>query len=505
MKIFNWFKRIIARIEDPLIPLGYFILIFISSMTLRNFLEIFSDSPELPFRLFSENSPLFFAANYSLAISFAHYYVFWIFTFLLLSLLFSWITKTNILLAIKALFAGSLIIIITPLFDLMLTRGRGIEIAYAHPENLFYLFPLPEIVTPGMLATSICGVILSFSYCAAKTKKWVSGLLAAAVLYILLILLSALPAIIKAYHPLPIIRTLGIGIFLEIIVILFLAKPAYMRAVLSGLRCLRMGYYLAMFFLGISISRAGFIQSLTDNFSCLILTVIAFVLSWIGAIMLNDVEDYEIDIISNKDRLLVKNIFTKNQLQNLSLWLFAAACIFAAAVNFTTLFFTALLIANSCIYSLPPLRLRRIPVFSKSLIAFNSLLLVILGWLFAGKDIPQFPRALIWYFLVFVTLAANLIDLKDYQGDKQARLKTLAVILGMKKARFINGLFILIAYSALGLVFLDKYILIGGIGLGLLQFFLITRGIFREKPLLLINFCGIAALLFYLNSPLWLK
>jgi 4-hydroxybenzoate polyprenyltransferase len=278
-----------------------------------------------------------------------------------------------------------------------------------------------------------------------------------------------------------------------------------MRAIFSGLRWVRLGYYLSMFFLGISITRSGLIQNIADNLSCFILTIIPIVLAWLGAIMLNDVEDYEIDIITNKDRLLVKNIFSKSQFRNLSLWLFASACIFASAVNWTTLFFTGLLVASSCIYSLPPLRLRGIPVFSKSLIALNSLLLVMLGWLFAGKELLRFPAVITWYFMVFVTLATNLIDIKDYAGDKQAGIKTLPVILGIERAKLVNGLFILSAYSMLGLVFLDKYILVGGTGLGLLQLFLITRRIFREKLLLLINFCGIAALLVYLNSPLWLK
>jgi 4-hydroxybenzoate polyprenyltransferase len=128
-----------------------------------------------------------------------------------------------------------------------------------------------------------------------------------------------------------------------------------------------------------------------------------------------------------------------------------------------------------------------------------------LGWLFAGREILQFPQAIIWYFLIFVTLAANLIDLKDYQGDARAGLKTLPLIFGMENAKFLNGIFILAAYSAVGLIFLDKRILIAGTGLGLLQFFLIVRKDFKEKPVLLINLCGILTLLCYLNSRWWLR
>ena len=221
--------------------------------------------------------------------------------------------------------------------------------------------------------------------------------------------------------------------------------------------------------------------------------------------MLNNVEGYEIAIITNRERPLVKNIFSKQQLQSLSLWMFTAACVFAFIVNFTKLFFISLLIASSCVYSLRSLRLRRIPVFSKSLIGFNCLLLVILGWLFAEQEILRFPKGITFYFLVFVTIAANLIDLKDYAGDMRVGLKTLPVILEIQKARLLTGLFILTAYAVSGLVLLDKKILVAGIGVGLLQFFLITRKDFIEKPVMLINLCAISALLLYLNSPFWLR
>jgi len=221
--------------------------------------------------------------------------------------------------------------------------------------------------------------------------------------------------------------------------------------------------------------------------------------------MLNDAEDYEIDILTNKGRALVNNLFSKGQLVNFSLWLFLAAVIFALGVNVPTAFFTLVVIANSCLYSLPPLRLKRIPVFSKLFISSTSLVLVMLGYLFSEGEILQFPQVITWYFLIFVTLAMNLIDIKDYAGDKNAGIKTLPVIFGLKIAKIMTGGFILAAYCALGLALLDSRILLVAAILGILQFILITSRTFREKPVLLTHLAGMALLFLYLNSPLWLK
>lgn len=499
--------NIIRRLEGRETPFLYYILIFLSSITLRNFLEIFSDQASVPFKLFPAASTFTFGllASFNIAISFAHYYVFWIFTFLGLGIIFSLITKTNIVSVLKTLFSLSPIIIITPIFDLLITGGRGIEIAYAHPGNIFELFPLPKIVTPGMLVTSLTAAALAFIYAKIKTGRWIKGLIAAVTLYLLLVFLSALPVIVGANHPIPIIWVLLIGISLEIACILFIAERARFTAVWRGMRWLRVSHYISMLLLGILITGHPLFKSIADNLSCFLLTVIALVLGWAGAIMFNDAEDYEIDNISNKDRLLTKNVFSREELIGLSLWLFAAAAVIAAAVNFTTLFFTLLVIGNSCLYSLPPLRLKRAFLFSKLFISASSLALVILGWLFAGRDILRFPRPIIWYFIIFVTMAMNIIDIKDVEGDRKAGIKTLPVVFGLKRAKIFTGIFILIAYCMLGLALLDKRILLAAALLGITQFILINRKVFKEKWAILTHLAGIVSLLAYLNSPFWVK
>jgi 4-hydroxybenzoate polyprenyltransferase len=505
MKITERLKNIISYLEGADIPFCYYLLIFISSLTLRNFLEIFADDANVSFGLFPEASEMFFAACYAIALSFTHYYVFWIFTFLALAVVFSLIVKVNIVAVLKTLFCLSPVILITPLFDLLITGGRGIEIAYAHPRNIWELFPLPKIVTPGMLVTSLTSVTMAFSYCKIKAGSWIKGLFAAIFLYLLLVILSGLPMIVKATHPLQIIRVLLIGIFIESILILSLADKVRFRAVFNDLRWLRIFHYLSMIAFGILISKHPLVKTIGINLSSFVLTVIAFIVSWAGAIMLNNAEDYEIDVITNSHRPLVNNVFSRTGLIKLSLWLFVAAFIFACGVNFSTAFFTLLVIGNSCLYSLPPLRLKRIPIFSKLFISLTSLVLVMLGYLFAGGEILYFPQVITWYFIIFVTMAMNIIDLKDFAGDMKAGIKTLPVIFGFKKAKTVTGVFVFIAYFTLGMVLLDARLLLAAALLGIIQFILINREPFREKWVLLAHAAGMVVLLSYLNSPLWLK
>ncbi len=505
MKLIASLEKIISHLENPKVPFFYYLLIFISSLTLRNFLEIFSDTARVPFSLFPETSRVFFSAGYSIFISFTHYYAFWLFTFLALAIAFSLLTKTDILSVLKTLFSFSLIIIITPLFDLLITGGRGVEIAYAHPKSILELLPLPKIMTPGMFITAFAAALLSFVYCKIKAKKWTKGLWAILILYSLLTFLSALPVVIKANHPLQIIRVLLIAIFFELAFVLFLANRAYFKAIYKDMRWLRIIHYASMFFFGILISRHALGKTIYSNLACFLLTVIAFILSWLGAMMLNDAEDYEIDALTNRDRALVNKVFSKNDLLHCSLWLFLAAGIFALGVSLPTAFFTTLVIGNSCLYSLPPLRLKRIPIFSKLFISFSSLVLVMLGYLFAGGEILRFPQVITWYFIVFVTLAMNLIDLKDAEGDMQAGIRTLPAIFGIRKAKIITGGSLFFAYCALALALLDLRILLPAAGLGIIQFVLINRKVFKEKPVLLTHLTGIIALFFYLSSSLWLK
>ena len=72
------------------------------------------------------------------------------------------------------------------------------------------------------------------------------------------------------------------------------------------------------------------------------------------------------------------------------------------------------------------------------------------------------------------TFALNVIDIKDFEGDKKAGIKTLPVLIGLKPAKFILGITFLVGHL-LGFLFTDSsttYFVL--VGLGILQLIFIT-------------------------------
>lgn len=499
MNITRQIQKIIAYVENPRIPFLYYALIFLSCITLRNFGEIFSDQAKIPFKLYPGNSPLYLSIWRSLSISLLHYYVFWIALFLGLALIVYLLTKENVNKILRTLFSFSFILNFTPLGDLVFGKGRDMNISYLYPKNLAEFIRLPVFITPGMKITSTIGILLVFFYVWTKTNNLKRGFLGSIGLYFLLALTAILPFVLKASHPVPLIRFLLLAIFLELLVIFYLLKREYLRALFKDVRLLRVLHFDAMFFLGILLARQPLLKTLAGNWDCFLLTKISASLAWLAAIMFNNLEDYEIDKISNPLRPLVSASITAQDYKKIAQAAIAASAIFALGVNFQTFFLVLLLMGNSFIYSLPPLKCKRIPVFSKVFIAFDSLIVVMLGYIFAGAELLKFPAILNWYFLIFISLCMNFIDLKDYAGDKQAGILTLPVIMGIRKAKLLIGFFFLVSYGVLGCVFLDRRLIPAGLILGAVQFFLINKKVYREKLILLTYLIGMAGLFYYLG------
>jgi 4-hydroxybenzoate polyprenyltransferase len=108
------------------------------------------------------------------------------------------------------------------------------------------------------------------------------------------------------------------------------------------------------------------------------------------------------------------------------------------------------------------------------------------------------PARLIVLFWVLFTAPVNFIDLKDYAGDKQAGIKTLPVIFGLAGSKKIIGVFFLIAYLSVYFMFRNVYLLAPLAGLGILQFFLINRKNYDERPVFIVYLFSIVALITYL-------
>jgi 1,4-dihydroxy-2-naphthoate octaprenyltransferase len=113
-------------------------------------------------------------------------------------------------------------------------------------------------------------------------------------------------------------------------------------------------------------------------------------------------------------------------------------------------------------------------------IAFNSIVLLILGYWLVQAGRYQFPFILIFIILSAMTVAANVIDLKDIKGDQAGKINTLPILLGEKQAKHMIGLAYIILFSGFICVVSNWYWLVVFTGAGLIQFYLVNKKNYRE-------------------------
>ena len=91
------------------------------------------------------------------------------------------------------------------------------------------------------------------------------------------------------------------------------------------------------------------------------------------------------------------------------------------------------------------------------------------------------PNPEVVILFILFTMAANFIDLKDYEGDKAGGIKTLPTLLGLKKAKLYIGVFFLLNYLMIMKFVKEWYFVLIFAFIGLLQFYLINRNKYEEK------------------------
>lgn len=279
-----------------------------------------------------------------------------------------------------------------------------------------------------------------------KNRSVIRSIFFTFLLYVVIFIYGTIPYYIKPVVPgVETLHTFYPRFYLLLTFVLgsiayYLYKKEYFEEILNDIRPYRVTHYLLMlpFGVGLAMYLGDFSTPLatTSNFF-FTLTPISLLFACLFSIVVNNIEDYEIDKVSNVDQSLVRGTIPFEHYKFLGLLFSGLAVFYAAAVNLKVLFVIVLFMGSYFLYSDPPLRLKRIPIVSKVAITFNSLILAMLAYARVGPaEILDFPLSVTVMFLVFLTLAFNFIDIKDYEGDKKAGIKTLPVLLGLKKAKY---------------------------------------------------------------------
>jgi len=504
----NLAEKTISSLEGSKIPFKYFVLTFFFAVVLRIFLESFS-----------AHTPI------TAAIVF-HYSLFDVSIAMSIILLFWFATGEKVKKIAKIVLPSFIVLIVVPIVDLLVTGGKGHSITYLLPgthDNLLLRFltftgEFGQLgISPGIKVEGAIVLTAAFVYFFIKSKKAgltvkiAKGIFWAFLLYVLVFAYSAILFPIKgvldfaglAYESVSFasIYTYLILIVVQAVPLAWLANKEYFKAIFREKQFLRLIHFEAMFVLGIVFGLCGNImfKLQAEQAFAFISTVIAIVLVCFFAMFSNNIADKEIDIVSNKKRAIASKSIEISKYKKISLAFLIAGLFYAAMVSFETFFFLLVFTGNYFLYSMPPLRLKRIPIISKIFISFNSLILVLLGFIFITGNLADFPIVIIAIFLIGFTLSINFIDLKDVKGNKKAGIKTLPVLLGVKKAKILIGIFFAATYLSFALILKEFWTLPILAILAAIQFILINKKNYKEKPILALYLLSIIVLMIYLT------
>lgn len=477
-------EKYIALVQDAQVPFRYFILAFAAIVAFRNFIEIFSDRCPV--------AALSFELHF-------HFYLFYICVALSMMLLFSAATGEEIAKTARLTLFSFHFIFLAPIFDLILSGGQGFDMAYLSPGRghndllLHYLTFGGSSegggITIGLKIEIAALMLASTFYFRVKKVPALKILLFVLLIYTMMATYGSVPFILKAildlfglfenFGNLLYVKFYPILMFILLLAVAYKWNRQYLVSIIKDMRPFRQAHALVMFAFGVILGPA-----LTWNQNTIFeLILVALSIMWgcLFVIMTNNLEDWEIDQVVNKTRPLVSGTIPRGPYRRLAWIAGLLALIYGAAVSYYTFFTILLSMGLYSLYSMPPLRLKRVPFFSKVIIVINSLACTIMGYAFAGGEVFDFPPLVILWFLVFFTAAMNFIDIKDYKGDKQTGTMTLPVLLGLKKSQRIIGLSFLVAYVVAPFAVGQIYLLAPAIVAGVVQYWLVNRNEYQEK------------------------
>lgn len=528
-------ERFITNIEREPIKITGWVIGFIGILFVRFILEALS-SPT--------TTGVISADTFTLV----HYGLFFLSVVLGTTLIVGYIVK-NYIGALKIMLLGLPIIWIAPIVDMVLSQGRGFKMTYIFDTHQKLLLDFFTFFGPNVTRGATYGIRIEIAfilmgigiYVWLKTRDVLRTFLAVLLSYLLGFIFATLPGILFTI-------TQGNGSLLEVLTyfestilnsnifhntliegsssvsplrffelgfnklmsqLLFLISVFFgglllwrinsnkFLSVVRNIRPERINFYISSLVCGMGyayINKMGsdFIWIDLLGIACLIISWISL---WMYAVHLNDIEDIEIDKISNQSRPLVTEEITKEEMRDIAtIWL-VVGLLGAWSAGFYPFFMSLVYVFASYIYSCPPLRLRRFPILPSFLISVVCLATILAGFFFVSihKELQAFPPLIALGVLVIVTLAINFKDLKDIEGDKANGIITLATMFPKNSHKIIGSLLSL--SILLTPIFLSFYLLyIFAIPASVIGYKLVTKKPYNEKPIFTLRFVFLACM-----------
>jgi 4-hydroxybenzoate polyprenyltransferase len=527
-------SRFIAKVEGVNIGFWQWAVSFLGVIFIRFFLENLS-SP----------TPSFPATPDTLTL--LHYGLFYLTALLLTSLILR-IFIPDISAISKFLIFIFPVSWLPPIVDLVTSHGMGSLMAYVFTPRWELLQSFLTLGGPYVLGGITLGIKIElaiilvgvFSYAFVKTKNILKSILAAILSYFGIFFLIALPSFLAVgstvpssalfsafanahlidnfvrptiqYSYLYAVETLfNLGMvhvyyFLDFILLIAwvcIYRPRVVGAFLKNIRPGRIISFIVLITLGAVIasilSGTALFNGVVDWLAFINISI-AFICAWLFAVGVNDLEDVDIDKISNSRRPLIEGALSEREVSDGNIFFLIWLLIGGYIGGFWTFFGVVTFTAAYYVYSAHPLRLKQIPILASFLIALASLSATFSGFYFTdiNKTVLAFPPRLLLLILIFFTLMLNVKDIKDIEGDRAERITTIPVAFPRHGKEIVGGLFA-VAFLIIPIIIGAKILFIPSVIAAVLGYILINAKTYREWPVFIIYFAYIltAALLLW--------
>ena len=504
----NKIRDLLAKLEAAPLIFKYFFITLLSITVVRVFLESFSDPVDLYWQILP-------------APAFIHYCLSFIMIFLAITIVIKIFSRISLLKIFKIQILFFPIIIFPPIFDLIVSRGQGINMAYITDRNLtelLYLFityfgPLEYSgITIGMRIEIIIVCIMAVLYVYIKRAKLLAALATLVFTYIACFLFVTAPNIaalignLNYNHPLMESDNFFsfiylVTIVLELLLLLYFYSPQKFAAFIKNVRPYRLIHYEGMLLGGFLLGKI--ILGYNFQFWQLLAAMLAVALAWLSQVGLNDLIDIDIDKISNADRPLIKEIINVKEYKVITFLLACLALAVAYTISYYFLIFIIIFMILYTIYSVPPLKLKRIPILATFLIASAALSLVMAGFSLPNHEyLVLFPPYLIGLILISFTFSVTMKDVKDIEGDKAADISTIPTLLGEKSGKKAVGIMVLLSYLVAPLLIPRFFWSLLGLALifGVISYFIINKKHYQERYVFLVYFGFYIVLAYYFGK-----
>lgn len=445
---------------------------------------------------------------------------------------------------------GLPIVWLPPVFDLLFTGGRGVELAYIFAPSVdlvarFFHFFGPFVepgISLGMRIEIILILVAVALYVFQRRRNLGLALVAVLAAYTVLFLWLSAPSVLSSLSPAvssdapggfhvvenffsrsiasshfmgnlvapntPTWPTTGLlniqfnGVMSQVYYLVvtglmilwgWLAYREKWKAFFRNARWLRIGHYSLLIGLGMflaytytgAVPFAGWL----DVVSAAVLFV-SFFCAWLTAVGVNDAVDLPIDALAHPERPLVRQSLSALEMHSATWLCFVWALVGGFVAGYHAFFFVAAFSAAYYVYSAPPLRLKRVPLLATFLISLACLAAVMAGFFLvsADKSLTAFPIPVFALVIFAFTLAANIKDINDAAGDRQAGIQTLMVKYGETHGRRIIGVMTAVAIILVPLFLGTHIVWLVAIPAAIVAYARIQRRPFHEQEIFLLYF-----------------